>query len=722
MSFRRSLLFASLLAALVPGSGLAADVGMVSRDVPVGQVDGALRSLSARPAPVTFDMVGLHWRGPGEVWFRTAREQGAWSAWRHARPEDEDQPDRASPEGDRETGWKLGNPYWTGPSRFIQYRLSGRVSRLRAFFLRVPATEAPLAFAARAAEPAIVRRPQWGANESIVRGTPAYADQVRLSVVHHTAGTNSYTRAQAAGIVRGIQRYHVQGNGWNDIGYNFLVDKYGRIYEGRGGGIARNVIGAHAQGFNTGSVGVAVLGTYGSTRISSAARSAVQRLLAWRLDVAHVDPLSVVDAVSFGNDRFKAGTKIRLRAVSGHRDTGYTTCPGTNLYGDLGAIARAVSTIGLPKLYEPEVSGAVGGSVRFTARLSHSRGWAVTVKDGNGELVAEGRGTGRAVDWTWNASSVPFDRYTYVISSGAEVRSASGVVPAPPPLAIRGLRLSNAAITPNGDGVSERTRISFSLSVRANVQVTVLASGSVVRTLLPGTEKPAGAVAVRWNGRDGSGALVPDRRYQVRVAATTDREEVSATRTVVVDRVVGSLSLSREAFSPNGDRRGENVRFGFDLTRTADVRVRVLRGGKAVATLASGKLGTGRHVGSWNGRIRSKVAADGRYKVRVEATTSLGTRTLGRRVKLDTRRPQVGIVSARLVRGVTRLRLALSEPARLRIWYGRHAWYDGSFVDVGQRPAGKSKVWRRVRAGVVRVVAWDAAGNRRRTTEIRVRR
>ena len=128
----------------------------------------------------------------------------------------------------------------------------------------------------------------------------------RFAVVHHTAGSNAYTRAQSAAIVRGIELYHVRGNGWNDIGYNFLVDKYGQVFEGRAGGIERNVIGAHAQGFNTGSTGVAVIGNYSSAKISPAALHALAGLLAWRLDVAHVDPLSTLTWRSGGNPRVSA--------------------------------------------------------------------------------------------------------------------------------------------------------------------------------------------------------------------------------------------------------------------------------------------------------------------------------------------------------------------------------------------------------------------------------
>src|SRR6185312_15588347 len=151
-----------------------------------------------------------------------------------------------------------------------------------------------------AGSPAIVPRLGWNANERIRRAKPRYATALRFALVHHTAGSNSYSRTQSAAIVRAIEIYHVLGNGWNDIGYNFLVDKYGRIYEGRYGGIDRNVVGAHAQGFNTGSVGVALMGTY-TSRAPTAARRSLEALLAWRLDLAHVDPRGTLTYISGGN-------------------------------------------------------------------------------------------------------------------------------------------------------------------------------------------------------------------------------------------------------------------------------------------------------------------------------------------------------------------------------------------------------------------------------------
>src|SRR6266540_6108081 len=355
-------------------------------------------SFDCRSAPAVFDLVGLHWRGPGSVDFRTRSAAGRWSAWRHAAPEAEDLPDVQSTEARAGRGWRLGNPYWTGPSDGIAYRLHGRVDRLRAYFVRSPEERVPLRRLSLAGSPPILSRLAWGANEAIRRAPPHYATSVQFAIVHHTAGSNSYTASQSAAIVRGIEVYHVKGNGWNDIGYNFLVDRYGQVFEGRYGGIDKNLVGAHAQGFNTGSVGVAVLGTYGSAGPPTAARTAVARLLAWRLDVAHVDPLSTLTWASGGNPRYAVGAPVFLRAVSGHRDTGFTSCPGNAFYAQLGALARQAGGLGLPKLYAPSVQGSVGGLVRFRARLSEPLPWTVTVTDAEGQVAGSGRGTSQAAD------------------------------------------------------------------------------------------------------------------------------------------------------------------------------------------------------------------------------------------------------------------------------------------------------------------------------------
>ena len=280
------------------------------------------------------------------------------------------------------------------------------MSDLRASFVRSPELRIPLRAVASAGSPPIVSRSAWGADESIRKGAPPYAPAIRFASVHHTAGPNSYSPAQAAAIMRAIEVYHVKSNGWNDIGYNFLVDRYGTVYEGRYGGIDRNVIGAYARGFNTGSTGVAVIGTFSTAAIPAAAETSLEKLLAWRLDLAHVDPVSTLTFVSGGSERYRAGVPVVLRAVSGHRDTGLTTCPGDLLYAKLDTIAAKTQAIGLPKLYEPKVTGGLGGPVRFQARVSSALAWKVTVTDALGQQLAVGTGKGPTVDYTWDASLV----------------------------------------------------------------------------------------------------------------------------------------------------------------------------------------------------------------------------------------------------------------------------------------------------------------------------
>src|SRR5581483_7660784 len=385
----RSLRLALLCLLAAPGLARAADATIASQDLPIGVV----RMPAAAVAPSRFDLVAFHWQGSGHVLFRTRTQAGRWSGWRRADPEAEDLPDPGSAESRGRRGWRLGNPYWVGPSDRIAYRLVGDVRRLRAWYVWSPVTRRAVRRASMAGSPQIVPRVEWDANEAIRRAPPRYAKGVYFAVVHHTAGTNAYAPAASAAIVRGIELYHVRGNRWNDIGYNFLVDRYGQVFEGRAGGIDRNVIGAQAEGFNTGSVGVAVIGNYQSAAVPAAAERSLARLLAWRLDVAHVDPRSMLTWISGGNPKYKRGTAVRLRAISGHRDTGFTSCPGARLYARLPSLAAQTATIGLPKLYSPIVKGSRGPEAgRSRSATGPARRWRAGPEPGS---TSPGRGTRR---------------------------------------------------------------------------------------------------------------------------------------------------------------------------------------------------------------------------------------------------------------------------------------------------------------------------------------
>ncbi|WP_229833955.1 peptidoglycan recognition protein family protein [Streptomyces xantholiticus] len=192
------------------------------------------------------------------------------------------------------------------------------------------------------AAPSIVSRADWGADESLVADPPSYLDKVDAVFVHHTAGTNSYDCTESPAIIRAILTYHVKTNGWNDIGYNFFVDKCGTVFEGRAGGVDKPVRGAHTYGFNGYSSGVSLLGDYenGGTP-TPAAKQAIADIAAWKLGLHGVDPEAEVTLTAAGDTGvYKTGEKATLNTVSGHRDGFATLCPGATLYSALPEIRR----------------------------------------------------------------------------------------------------------------------------------------------------------------------------------------------------------------------------------------------------------------------------------------------------------------------------------------------------------------------------------------------
>jgi hypothetical protein len=187
--------------------------------------------------------------------------------------------------------------------------------------------------------PPIIPRSAWGAATVPPRAAPAYGI-VQAAFVHHTVTTNSYSPAQSAAIVLGIARYHRDSNGWNDIGYNFLVDRYGQVFEGRAGGIEAAVVGAQAQGYNAQSTGIACIGTFSSVGQTAAGMQALARLIGWKLSVHAVPTQGAVTLISAGGpyNRYPSGTRVTVRRICGHRDGDATSCPGGALYGQLGAL------------------------------------------------------------------------------------------------------------------------------------------------------------------------------------------------------------------------------------------------------------------------------------------------------------------------------------------------------------------------------------------------
>lgn len=177
-------------------------------------------------------------------------------------------------------------------------------------------------------KPKIYSRAQWGANENLRdKGSLRYYE-IHAGFVHHTVNANNYSRAQVPGIIRSIYAYHTRSRGWSDVGYNFLVDRFGRIWEGRYGGVDRPVVGAHTLGYNDYSFAMSAIGNFETAKPSAALIDAYARLMAWKLSLHGVDAASTSQRV--GSRTFQA--------INGHRDAGSTACPGRYLYAKIPTI------------------------------------------------------------------------------------------------------------------------------------------------------------------------------------------------------------------------------------------------------------------------------------------------------------------------------------------------------------------------------------------------
>ncbi len=344
---------------------------------------GAARGFSraANDGPRTtarFSLIGATWADASAtpaaaVQVRTrSMATGAWTPWQTL---EADGPSPAAP-GSKDAIQARGStdPLWVDPSDGVQARIAGgtapppRGMRLDLIDPGTPAaTMKPAAVTVPERPiPKVVTRAGWGANEKLVKNAPEYTTDVSVLFVHHTAGTNNYSCSDSAAIIRSIQAYHVKSKHWNDIGYNFLVDKCGTLFEGRRGGITKPVLGAHTLGFNSRSSAIAVLGNYGSQAVSRQVKTVIAQVASYKLGIYGHAPGGRAALVSSGSDRYAKGSTAILNRVSGHRDTGKTECPGNTLYSQLGSI-RSIAAAGPADLTITKINGArKTGSTWFT--------------------------------------------------------------------------------------------------------------------------------------------------------------------------------------------------------------------------------------------------------------------------------------------------------------------------------------------------------------------
>ena len=525
-------------------------------------------------APIPFSMVGFQVPEGATLEFRTSIDGRGWGRWTEAPVDPEEGPDTTSPEG-RGAATNMSAPVWVGEAAHLQTRLRGpgnvakpekadvhlidssglgrswgqRVAdRLSAAWRGTP----PKAHAL-ANRPDIISRAGWGANESWRRSGPSYSSRIVMGFVHHTAGSNGYTRAQSDDVVRGVYSYHVFSNGWSDIGYNFLVDRFGRIYEGRYGGVTKAVIGAHAGGFNSQTFGVSLMGTFTSQRPSTAMRAGLRRILAWKFDLNHINVLGSTDYTSYGSTRYSYGQTVPMKRLSGHRDGSSTSCPGAKVYDLLPDLRRGVAKLQGPVVLNPKVSPrtievvegrSVSGPINFKGRLRPAGGWTVKISDLKGNVVHRRTGSGESLSYNWFPTSLSPGTYRYAIG-GPNRRPATGRVYAKGPK-LSG-KVSPSPVTYGADGlVSTPLVFKGDLYTNAEWKLRVFDPDGVRVLLRRGT----GATMSRtW-----SGPFVQPGRYTWRLTAPWATPATGSFR-VYADRVDRTAAATGSAAAAAGISR-----------------------------------------------------------------------------------------------------------------------------------------------------------------------
>ncbi len=268
-------------------------------------------------------------------------------------------------------------------------------------------------------QPPIISRNVWAQGHAPPRFPPAYGS-VRLAFVHHTETPNGYSPGEVPAILLSIYHFHRYVRGWNDIGYNFAIDAFGRIWEARAGGIDEAVIGAQAGGYNLVSTGVAVLGSFMDVVPSAAAIGALERLLAWKLSLHGVPALGrvtvEVDPADAFFTPFAPGANVSLPRVAGHRDGDSTSCPGNAFYARLPSIRPRVAALaGVPAavtLTATPVVATPGSAVTLSGRLrelggSPVGGAPIEVQQVTARGAKTIATTTTAADGSWSAAVGP---------------------------------------------------------------------------------------------------------------------------------------------------------------------------------------------------------------------------------------------------------------------------------------------------------------------------
>ncbi len=448
---RRWALRAITVLAVLAAAGLASMIRLQplpyparAESIPLSFVRQAPDLWETEPVAAVATVVGVSWDGqaPRRAWVRSSTDGQEWSRWTPVVIDADHGPDPGT--GEYRASRPASEPVFVGAAQMVQFRVetadpgrmraevvetTGRTlsltERARHLWSRV-ALDPGASAGAVPDQPTILPRSAWG-GDACLEGEdhvepPAYVHRVEAMFVHHTVSSTGYSESEAPAQIYAICRFHVATNGWNDLAYNFVIDRFGNIYEGRAGGIDLGVQGAHTRGLNSYSTGVAFLGTHSTDPPSQAAQDAFVQLAAWKLDVHHVDPVATV-ALEVLTDNFKydEGDIAVLPTVSGHRDASSTTCPGDACYVLLPSFRPDIEVTGGNKTYFAAEPDPIPGfqssgydptdlSLRFTTPME----WTLQIlRDGKVILADAGTGTSATVVWDGRLDGVnlPYGDY-----------------------------------------------------------------------------------------------------------------------------------------------------------------------------------------------------------------------------------------------------------------------------------------------------------------------
>lgn len=388
-----------------------------------GERQGVFISM-VKETPFPFNAIGSHWvahllsETDLQLEVRSSEDGVSWGDWWELELDEDIS---------GESGENWGQLLIVTPSRFLQYRLSlstddASVSPAleEITLLYINSQEGPTVEEAKSMvlpqevtpgvpQPPIISRAGWGANESWSNIEPEYENPQKF-VIHHTA-TNNFT-ADPAATVRAVYYYHAVTLGWGDIGYNFLIDRQGNIYEGRNGG--DGVVGAHARRYNYGSIGIACVGDFNVADVTPQMEQALVDLIAWEADRFGISP----QGSSYFIDR-------ELPNIVGHRDLLQTSCPGERLYQRMPRIRELTWQELLahdPRLtIEMPVEGEVARgevAVRVTSVSPSTIGLTIYMDE---EPVVEGE---NPLEWSWDTREYPEGEHLLLaLAQGAGGRS-----------------------------------------------------------------------------------------------------------------------------------------------------------------------------------------------------------------------------------------------------------------------------------------------------------